>query len=427
VTPGNEGRPGRVLLKFVVATASMLLAAFLLGALRSLIVPVVVSALLAYICRPLVAGLERYRVPRVLGIATLLFVFVLAILAVVSRVGAVMPSENAAIEFRIRALHGVNDRYAALMGLDSSLSEGNRIYRWLQADLDPLVDRATELLSLSDEERSEFLALRRDAAAPAGSDKLLDEDRANLKVLKMRARTARTKPGALKSEGRADALVPKSLPSTHLAVLGEIVSTWIIAPLVFLFLLRDNGEIKRGLLSLVPNRLFEPVLNIMADLDAALGNWARGLFLECSLLALTLMLLLTIVGIPLRWAVGIGLIAGASNVVPYLGSAIALVSALAYALVAEGIHPVLPMMDTQNIAIWVIAVVGFAEALKNAVYGPLVLGGAVKLHPLVVVIGAAGGAIMFGVAGVLLAIPAIVVFKVFVSSAARQLKAYGLV
>ena len=184
MTPGNEGRPGRVLLKFVVATASMLLAAFLLGALRSLIIPVVVSALLAYICRPLVAGLERYRVPRVLGIAALLFVFVLAILAVVSRVGAVMPSENATIEFRIRALHGVNDRYAALMGLDSSLSEGNRIYRWLQADLDPLVDRATELLSLSDEERSEFLALRRDAAAPAGSDKLLDEDRANLKVLK---------------------------------------------------------------------------------------------------------------------------------------------------------------------------------------------------------------------------------------------------
>ena len=47
--------------------------------------------------------------------------------------------------------------------------------------------------------------------------------------------------------------------------------------------------------------------------------------------------------------------------------------------------------------------------------------------PLVVVIGAMGGAILFGLAGVLLAIPTISVFKVFVSSTARQLKAYGLI
>jgi predicted PurR-regulated permease PerM len=210
-------------------------------------------------------------------------------------------------------------------------------------------------------------------------------------------------------------------------VLGEILSTWIIAPFVFLFLLRDTGEIKRGVLSLVPNRLFEPALTIWADLDGALSDWARGLFLECSLLGLTLMLLLAIVGVPLRWAVAIGLIAGASNVVPYLGSAIALVSGLAYALIGEGIHPLLPMVDKEDVAIWVIAAVGLAELIKNAVYEPVVLGGAVKLHPLVVVIGAAGGAILFGFAGVLLAIPTIVIVKVFVSSTARQLKAYGLV
>jgi predicted PurR-regulated permease PerM len=34
---------------------------------------------------------------------------------------------------------------------------------------------------------------------------------------------------------------------------------------------------------------------------------------------------------------------------------------------------------------------------------------------------------LFGIAGMLLAVPAITVFKVFVSSTRRQLKAYGLV
>jgi predicted PurR-regulated permease PerM len=38
-----------------------------------------------------------------------------------------------------------------------------------------------------------------------------------------------------------------------------------------------------------------------------------------------------------------------------------------------------------------------------------------------------GGGTLFDLAGVLLAIPMITVFKVFVSSTARQLKAYGLI
>jgi predicted PurR-regulated permease PerM len=425
VTTANDRSPGRLLVNSVVAAAGLLLAIFLLWALRSLIVPVVVSALLAYICRPLVAGLERYGIPRALAIATLLLVFVSVVLTVVNRVRAVIPTQTGAIEFKVHALYAINERYKALMGLDSSLAGGNRIYRWLHDDVDQLVDRATQLLALSVGERSGLLGARQDAPGSAESDRLLDEDRANVETFKKRARTARA--DALKSVRPAAAQVPISLLNTRLAVLGEILSTWIIAPFVFFFLLRDTGEIKRGLLSLVPNRLFEPALTIMADLDAALGDWARGLFLECSLLGLTLMLLLSLVGIPLRWAVAIGLIAGASNVVPYLGSAIALVSALAYALVGEGIHPVLPMVDKENVAIWVIVVVALAELIKNAVYEPLVLGGAVKLHPLVVMVGAAAGAILFGLAGVLLAIPTIVVFKVFVSSAARQLKAYGLV
>jgi len=62
---------------------------------------------------------------------------------------------------------------------------------------------------------------------------------------------------------------------------------------MFLFLLRDTGEIKRGLLRAAPNRLFEPALNVLADLDRALGDYMRGLFLECCLLGLTVMLLLT--------------------------------------------------------------------------------------------------------------------------------------
>jgi predicted PurR-regulated permease PerM len=419
---------GALLLKSTLAAAGLVLAASLLWLLRSLIVPVAVSGLLAYVCRPLVTGLERYRLPRALAVAALLIAFVVVVAGAVGGARAVMPTELGIIQFKVRLLYALNERYETLMGLDRSLTRGNRIYQWLHADLDPFVDNAAELLSLSADERAKLLASRDGAATPAVSDAILSEDRANAQTLEKRARASRAAPDERRSPQAARGGLSTSLSFARSGTLIEALSVWLIAPLVFLFLIRDRGEIKHGLLSLVPNALFEPALTVMSDVDDAVGDWVRGLLLECCLLGITLMLLLAVAGIPWRWAVAIGLIGGASNVVPYLGVVVAMVAGLAYALVGEGLRPLLPIMgDGDYVVPWVIAAVALAELLKNVIYEPVVLGDVVKLHPLVIVLGAAGGAILFGFAGVLLAIPVIVIFKVFVSSAARQLKAYGFV
>jgi predicted PurR-regulated permease PerM len=110
-----------------------------------------------------------------------------------------------------------------------------------------------------------------------------------------------------------------------------------------------------------------------------------------------------------------------------MGFAAALLGGLGYALLAENIRPLLPFVTTETFAIWVVVAVAFAELLKNVVYEPVVLGGAVKLHPLVVVVGILGGATLFGPAGMLLAIPTITVVRVFVASTAKHLTAYGLI
>jgi predicted PurR-regulated permease PerM len=418
-----------MVIPWLAAAAGVALGGYLVWGLRSLIVPGAVGGLLAYIVRPLVARLERFRVPRGVAIGVLLLVFGLAALFLVTGIRAVVPSDTGMLELRIRALYTFNERYQALMGLDRSLTRGNRIYQWLHGDLDPVVDRVNQLLALTPEERAQFVASRpRGAgAAPAGSDRLIHYDRANVETLKTRTRAALPEP-APKSAARPPAApAPSSLTPTPLAALAEILSTWILAPLMFLFLLRDTGELKRGLLRAVPNRLFEPALTVLADLDRALGDYLRGLFLECCLLGLTVGLFLALVGVPLRWTIAIGIVTGASTVVPYMGFAVALLSGLAYALLAEDIRPLLPMVSPENFAIWVIVAFVLAELLKSVVFEPVVLGGAVKLHPLVVVIGVLGGAILFGPVGMLLAIPTITVFKVVVSSTARQLKAYGLI
>ena len=428
MTPGNDFSPAGMLFKSVVAAAGALVAAYLLWKLRSLIVPVTVSSLMAYICRPLVTRLEHNRVPRSLGIWLLLFVFVLAALFIANQVRSIMPTEIEALELKVRAIYKINEGYKNLMGLDQSLTRGNWIYRLAHDELDPIVDQINRLLALTPEEHTQFLASHpRGPEAPAGSNRLLDYYRENLQTLKVREPAALPQTGAVTAAPPAVSQTPTLALKTPIAALGHILSTWIIAPPIFLFLLWDTGEIKRGILRAVPNRLFEPALAVLADLDRALGDYMRGIFLECALLGLTVTLLLLFVGVSPHWAIAIGIFAGATNVIPYLGSAVALMGGLAYALLADEIHPLLPMVNTENIAIWIIAAVGLAELLKNVFYEPLVLGGAVKLHPLVVVIGVVGGGILFDLAGVLLAIPMITIFKVFVSSTARQLKAYGLI
>ena len=428
MTPRNDFRSARMLFKSAVAATGLLLSVYLLWKLRSLIPPVAVGGLAAYICRPLVVRLERYLVTRGLAIGLLLLSFVVVALFIVNRVRAVMPTEIGAVELKVRGLYKINEGYKSLMGLDPSQTRGNRIYGLARAELDPKVDWINRLLALTPEETSLFLAARPHGPdAPSGSDRLLDHYRANLHTLKVRAQAALPKKGEVGAARPVPAETPEPLLKTPLAILGNILSAWFIAPLVFLFLLRDTGEIKRVLLSAVPNPLFEPALRVLEDLDRALGSYMRGIFLECALLGLSVTVLLAIVGVAPRWAIVIGIFTGATNVVPYMGTAVALFGGLAYALLTEEMHPVLPMVNAGNFVFWVVAAVGVAEVLKNIFFEPVVLGGAVKLHPLVVVIGIVGGGILFDLAGVLLAIPTITIFKVSISSTARQLKAYGLV
>jgi predicted PurR-regulated permease PerM len=427
VTARNEFISAGTLFKVFVAAAAVLLSAYLLWKLRSLIVPVTVSGLMAYICRPLIAHLEHYRIPRGPAMGLLLVVFVLVVLFVAGRISVVEPSEITVIELKVQALYKFNKGYNRLMGLDSSLTKGNRVYRLSHEELDPIIKRVNRFLALTREEESLFLAPRSHGHdAEKGPDRLLDYHRANLKTLKLRGVAALPEAGSVRAAIPAPTQAPGPAFKPPLAMVGHILSAWFIAPVVFLFLLRDTGEIKRGLLSMVPNCLFEPALTVLADLDRALGDYVRGIFLECVALGFSAMFLLAIVGVSIRWAIAIGMFTAATNVIPYLGSAAALVGGLAYALLAEEIHPILPMVNTENFAFWVIAAVGVAELLKNILYEPFVLGGSVKLHPLVVVIGIVAGGILFDFVGLLLAIPVITVFKVFISSTARQLKAYGL-
>jgi len=424
VTREGGAEPLSAVLTGVVAAAALAVVGCLLWGLRSLILPASIGGLLAYVCRPIVDRLERYGIQRGLAVGVLLLVLGAVALASLSSIRAVMPSQIEALELRVRVLYSLNHRYQALMGLDPSWTRGNRLYQLLNRDLDPLLDRVSEVLALTGEERAQLAASRDRGAGggPAPLDRLLAYERVNAQTLEVRARRA---GAAVQATGGSPE--PGFLRRMAPSAVGVLLSTWMIAPLIFLFLLWDTGNIKRGLLRAVPNRLFEPALAVLADVDQALGDYLRGIARECCALGATVFVLLLLVGVPPQWALAIGTFTGLSNLIPYMGFVAALVSGLAYSLLAKDVNSLIPFVTDENFPISVVAAVVIAELLKNAVYEPVVLGSAVKLHPLAVVVGALGGATLFGPAGMFLAIPVITVVKVLVASTARHLSVYGLV
>jgi hypothetical protein len=167
-------------IKPIVLAVGVVLATYLTWEMRSLILPLTVSGLLAYVCRPLVTGLERLNVPRGIAIGLLLTGFLFACLVILVGVQAIVPSEHQFIELKVHALYALNDRYKAVMGLDHSPTIGNRLYRLVHSDVDPLMDHVNEVLALSPKEHADFVASHARSGVESASDQLLTEYHTNL-------------------------------------------------------------------------------------------------------------------------------------------------------------------------------------------------------------------------------------------------------
>jgi predicted PurR-regulated permease PerM len=109
-----------------------------------------------------------------------------------------------------------------------------------------------------------------------------------------------------------------------------------------------------------------------------------------------------VIGIDL--AIGVGVVSGLLAVIPYLGSLIALVSASVLCILQFGID-------------WhLAAVVGWYAVVQNFegfVLTPRIVGQSVGLHPGAVIVALLIGADLFGFLGLLIAVPAAAVVKVF--------------
>ncbi len=420
-------------LQIGVALLALALAVYLLWSLRAIILPVLVGAFVAYLCIPMIGWFESKGVPRTAAVVLLFTLFFLSLVLAVRQAQGLIPDDREKLELRIRVQYKINEAYAKAMRLDETLRKGNALYQLAGSELDPFIDRLNLMLSPTRDER-EILRGSRDGelmGKAAVTDKVFQYYVANTQTIKKRLERAVEEPDSpvAGTPGGEDVTKPALEASGGgvLTTFREILAVWFIMPFVFLFLLLDNGVMLRRTIRLVPNRYFELTLTLVDDVDRAIGAYVRGTLLECALVATSLAVCYTAIGFQVEWTLAIAMVAGVANAIPYVGTVVGLGGGLIYALLAEEVYAPLPFVNAGNLWLWVVGAVLLVRALDDTIFVPVVLGGAVHLHPMVMVLGIVGGTILFGVAGTLFAIPTIVVLNVLVGSIVKQLRAYYII
>ena len=189
----------------------------------------------------------------------------------------------------------------------------------------------------------------------------------------------------------------------------------LMFPLFLFFLLKDFPKIIAAVDRLIPGRNRETIHSLAREVDKSLSAFLHGQFTVMLVLGTLYSVGYSIVGVPV--AIGVGLLTGLLCFIPYVGAASGFVLALLLA--------VLEMKGWGSI-VGVCIVFGVVQLLDAVLITPKILGGKLGLQPLWIIIALMAGGELFGFLGVLLAVPATAVLKIFVAHSISKYKKSGL-
>ncbi len=358
-----RSRPGMAAL---MTGAALLTVYWLLELYGGFLGPFVSAVVVAYLMAPVVERLVQRRVPR--GLAILM-------VAIVPMIGLVV----------IAAIAGPQ-LWEQLLALGSKVPKvAENVVAWLQGAR----DKVANLPFLTDAQRARLDTL----------------DAQSLSTF---------------LQSHTDEILSR-LGQWGLTLLGQVgtllgfIGYLVITPVVAFYLVNDWAALIGSIEEMVPPAR-RPGLNaFLTEYDHAVGRWLRGQMIEATICACLTTIGLMVLGIPS--ALLLGLIAGAFNLIPFIGFAISLVPALLVALAMDD-----PGSGLLRVAL-VFGVVNFIDA---NITGPKFVGGSVGLHPVATMLAMAIGGALLGLIGFLLAVPLAVLVRMIAGRVIRRYKQSGL-
>lgn len=187
-----------------------------------------------------------------------------------------------------------------------------------------------------------------------------------------------------------------------LGAFTEIVLSIITVPFVLFYMLKDGKKLPQKILSFLPTQSRSGILHVLQDINHQISSFIRGQIIVSVCIGILLYIGYMIIG--LDYALILAIIASFTSVVPYLGPAIAITPALIVALVTS------PVMLLKMIAVWTIV-----QLIEGKFISPQIMGKTLKIHPITIIFVILTAGNLFGVVGILLAVPGYAVLKVCVT------------
>ena len=186
---------------------------------------------------------------------------------------------------------------------------------------------------------------------------------------------------------------------------GQSLIVWFayltLIPVVTFYLLRDWDILVGKVNDLIPRPYEKLVSKLAKQCDEVLAEFLRGQLLVMLAQAVLYSVGLWIVG--LEFSLLIGMLAGLVSFVPYLGF-----------IVGIGVAGIAGFMQFHDIIhlVYILIVFGFGQVIEGMVLSPLLVGDRIGLHPVAVIFAVMAGGQLFGIVGVLVALPVAAVIVV---------------
>jgi predicted PurR-regulated permease PerM len=323
----------------------------LAGAARHVVFLFLVAALIALILDPVVRLAGRARIPRGFAVAMVYVTFIVVLIVVIGAFGTVV----------------VNETKTAAKRVDSYFTKPLGGTGQVAADRD--VDRLQQWL---------------DANHLRG---IKIQDRGHNLVRQIRD----------KNPGKYTKKVVNFVEGAAISV-GKFLFDFVVVVVVSVYMLLDFRRFDRFLNGRFPPRPGERPL--LSRMEHSLVSYVKGQALVSLIIGTSAGVGLWLFGIAgwlpggQRYALLFGGWVAITELVPYIGPWIGSIPPFIYALV---VHPVA--------AIWVGLLFLAIHQIEGHIVVPTVMGGALRLHPLLVIFGLLAGGEIYGLPGVLVALP----------------------
>jgi len=203
--------------------------------------------------------------------------------------------------------------------------------------------------------------------------------------------------------------------SELLSGIVSVVLLIVIIPFITFFLVKDSKKIMKNVLHMIPNNYFEMSYWILKKVSLQLGRFVRAWIFDATFVGTVMGLGLFFIGV--KNALPLGVIAGLGHLVPYFGPVIGGVPAIIVAIIQTGDLSFVP---------FIILLVIITYTIDNGFVQPYVFSKSVDMHPIIIILLIIAGSQLFGVLGMLLAVPTASVIKTAVKEIYFAFKNYKI-